>query len=108
MLNRRRSAVGAAYAAPTALIVTLFFLIPLGLVAWMSVNHWPLLGHAKPNFPHNYTGMADNTLFRQAIGFTLKYTVVITIVLFCVAFALALMVQNPRPGVGALRTAFFL
>ncbi|NUP48252.1 MAG: sugar ABC transporter permease [Catenulispora sp.] len=108
MRNRRKSAVGAAYAVPTAVVVTLFFLIPLGLVAVMSVNHWPLLGHATPNFPTNYTDMSSNTLLRQAIGFTLKYTVVITIVLFAVSFGLALLVQNPRPGVGALRTAFFL
>lgn len=108
MRNRRKSAVGAAYAVPTAVVVTLFFLIPLGLVAVMSVNHWPLLGHATPNFPANYTDMSSNTLLRQAIGFTLKYTVVITVVLFAVSFGLALLVQNPRPGVGALRTAIFL
>lgn len=65
MRNRRKSAVGAAYAVPTAVVVTLFFLIPLGLVAVMSVDHWPLLGHATPNFPANYTDMADNTLLHQ-------------------------------------------
>jgi multiple sugar transport system permease protein len=108
MRNRRRSAVGAAYAVPTAVVVTVFFLIPLGLVAVMSVNHWPLLGHATANFPTNYTDMADDDLLRKAVGFTLKYTVVITVVLFTVAFGLALLVQHPRPGVGALRTAFFL
>jgi multiple sugar transport system permease protein len=108
MLNRRKGVVGAAYAAPTAVIVTVFFLIPLGLVAWMSVNKWRLLGDHTANFPTNYTDMADDTLLRSAVGFTLKYTLVITVILFTVAFALALLVQNPRPGVGTLRTAIFL
>jgi multiple sugar transport system permease protein len=108
MLNRRKSVVGAAYAAPTAVVVTVFFLIPLGLVAWMSVNKWRLLGDHTPNFPTNYTDMGSDTLLRSAVGFTLKYTLVITVVLFTVAFALALLVQNPRPGVGTLRTAVFL
>ena len=100
--------MGAAYAVPTAVVVTLFFLIPLGLVAVMSVDHWPLLGRATPNFPANYTDMAGDDLLRRAVGFTLKYTIIITVVLFAVSFGLALLVQNPRPGVGALRTAFFL
>ena len=72
------------------------------------VNHWPLLGPATLNAPDNYTAIADNTLVVGAVWFTLKYTAVVTVVLFAVAFGLALLVQHPRPGVGLLRTAFFL
>jgi multiple sugar transport system permease protein len=100
--------VGAAYAAPTAFIVGMFFVVPLGLVVWMSLHHWPLLGEPELNAPENFTAMADDDLLRSAIWFTLKYTVVITVLLFLLAFGLALMVQRRRPGVGALRTAFFL
>jgi len=100
--------VGALYAAPTAFIVGMFFVVPLGLVAWMSLHHWPLLGEPELNAPENFTELADDDLLRSAIWFTLKYTVVITVLLFLLAFGLALMVQRRRPGVGALRTAFFL
>jgi multiple sugar transport system permease protein len=74
----------------------------------MSLNHWPLIGEPSLNAPANYTGIVDNALFVDAVWFTLKYTVLVTIGLFSVAFALALLVQQQRPGVGFFRTAFFL
>lgn len=104
----RRALIGAAYATPTALMVGVFFLVPLGLMLWMSLHDWPLLGAATFNAPHNYTGIVDNALFVHAVGFTLEYTLIITVILFATAFGLALLVQHPRPGVGFFRTAFFL
>ena len=106
--QRRRAWVGALYAMPTAVMVGLFFLTPLVLVIWMSLNRWPLLGPPELNQGRNYTAMADNELLRTALWFTLKYTVVITVLLFALAFGLALMVQHRRPGVGLFRTAYFL
>ncbi|ONI92702.1 ABC transporter permease [Saccharothrix sp. ALI-22-I] len=107
-LRRLRALVGAAYAAPTAVMVALFFLVPLGLVVWMSFNRWPLLGKPSFNAPANYSGIAEDELLRSAAWFTVKYTVIITVLLFVVAFGLALLVQHRRPGVGFFRTAFFL
>lgn len=106
--SRRRAAAGLGYAAPTAAVVGLLFLTPLVLVVWMSLNHWPLLGNPTLNAPQNYTGLASDPLLASAAWFTVKYTVIMTVVLFAVAFGLALLVQNPRPGVGLLRTAYFL
>ncbi|TKK90937.1 sugar ABC transporter permease [Herbidospora galbida] len=105
---RRQGAQGWLYAAPTALIVVVLFLAPLVLVGWMSLNRWPLLGEATLNAPANYTKIADNPLFADAVWFTLKYTVIITVVLSLFALGLALLVQERRPGVGFFRTAFFL
>jgi multiple sugar transport system permease protein len=104
----RRQRIGAAYAAPAAVVVTVFFLVPLGLVLWMSLHDWPLIGEPALNAPANYAGIARNALFANAVVFTLKYTVIVTVVLFGAAFGLALLVQRQRPGVGLFRTAFFL
>jgi multiple sugar transport system permease protein len=106
--GRRRALVGWLYAMPTAVMVGLFFLVPLVLVGWMSLHRWPLLGEPALNFPDNYTGVADNALIRDAAWFTVKYTVVITVLLFALAFGLALLVQRRRRGVGFFRTAFIL
>jgi multiple sugar transport system permease protein len=106
--SRRRALVGWLYATPTAVMVGLFFLVPLVLVGWMSLHRWPLLGEPDLNFPDNYTGVADNELIGDAAWFTAKYTVVITVLLFVVAFAMALLVQRRRRGVGFFRTAFIL
>lgn len=105
---RRNGLVGLAYAAPAATIVGLFFVLPLGLVGWMSLNDWPLLGPPAFNAPDNYTEVAGNDLVTDAIWFTLRYTAVVTVLLFAIAFGLALLVQHRRRGVGLFRGAFFL
>ena len=99
--------LGALYAAPTALIVTVLFVVPLGLMVWMSVNHWPLLGASYPDGVRNYRALSD-PLFLDAIRFTGKYTLVTTVVLSLVSFGLALLVQEARRGAGLFRTVFFL
>jgi multiple sugar transport system permease protein len=105
---RSRALKGIGYASPTALIVGALFLAPLALVVWMSLHRWPLLGNPRRNFPTNYAKIADNDLFLDAVGFTLKYTAVVTVVLSLAALGLALLVQERRRGVGFFRTAFFL
>jgi multiple sugar transport system permease protein len=106
-IARARRRLGILYASPMALLVVVLFVIPLVLMVWMSVNHWPLLGASSPNGVENYSALND-PLFLRAIVFTLKYTAVTTVVLGLVAFGLALLVQETRPGVGAYRTALFL
>src|ERR1041384_6256634 len=103
-----RQLIGMAYAAPAAVIVGIFFVVPLGLVLWMSLHQWPLLGQPRLNLPDNYPGVAHNPLFVDAVLFTLKYTVAVTILLFGAALGLALLVQRQRRGIGVFRTAFFL
>jgi multiple sugar transport system permease protein len=85
---RSRSLKGIGYATPTAVIVGVFFLVPLFLVFWMSVNNWPLLGSPTLNAPDNYTDIPDNRLFRDSVVFTLKYTAIVTVALSAVAMAL--------------------
>ncbi|HEU5475280.1 MAG TPA: sugar ABC transporter permease, partial [Actinophytocola sp.] len=102
-----RSRLAILYAAPMALIVATLFVIPLGLMVWMSFNHWPLLGASAPNGVANYAALAD-PFFLRALWFTLKYTVVTTVVLGLVSFGLALLAQQRRRGTGFFRTAYFI
>ncbi len=104
-IGRHRRRLGLLYAAPMAVLVAVLFVIPLVLMVWMSVNHWPLIGASAPNGVENYRAL-DDPLFLRAVWFTLKYTAVTTIVLGLVAFGLALLMQHER--VGAYRTIFFL
>jgi len=105
---RLRPRKGIGYATPVAVMVGVFFLLPLGLVFWMSANRWRLLGSPTFNFPDNYSRIADNQLFLDSIVFTLKYTAIVTVVLSAVAMGLALLVQEERRGTGFLRTVYFL
>jgi multiple sugar transport system permease protein len=106
-ISRRRGRLGMLYTAPMALLVAVLFVIPLGLMVWMSFNHWPLLGTSAPNGVADYQALRD-PLFLRAVWFTVKYTAVTTVVLGVVAFGLALLMQQDRPRVGAYRTIFFL
>jgi multiple sugar transport system permease protein len=105
---RSRSLKGIGYTTPATIIVVVFFLVPLGLVFWMSANDWPLLGSPTQNLPDNYSSIGHDQLLHDAITFTLKYTAIVTVVLSAVAMGLALLVQERRPGVGVMRTAYFL
>jgi multiple sugar transport system permease protein len=107
-LARTRTLQGIGYATPTAVIVGVFFLLPLALVFWMSANRWPLLGSPTANFPENFGDIPDNQLFLDSVTFTLKYTAIVTVLLSAIAMGLALLVQERRPGVGWLRTAYLM
>lgn len=103
----RRRPTGVLYALPMALLVVVLFVAPLGLMVWMSLNDWPLLGGSAPNGVADYAALRE-PLFARAIVFSLKYTLVATVLVALMAFGLALLVQRPSPAVTVFRTVFFL
>jgi len=110
-LSRRRSRqlLGLMYVAPTVVFVAVFFVAPLLLVARMSASQWPLLGGDKGlNLPTNYQVMAGSSLFWPAVGFTLEYTVLATVLLLGMGLGLALLIQSGGRWRGFLRSAFLL
>lgn len=105
---RRRAVAGLLFVLPCVLFVAVFFLTPLIMTAWMSLNNWPLLGTHHFIGLGNYQELISDHAFWSALGFTFKYALVVTPLIFLVAFGLALMVQRPVRGVGLFRTAYFL
>jgi multiple sugar transport system permease protein len=106
---RRRSLVGVAYALPTLVFVVVFFIWPLLLVGQMSASDWKLLsGDRGINLPRNYESLGSNVLFWPAVEFTIRYTVIVTVMLIGLGLALALLVQGTGRWVGILRTVFLL
>lgn len=110
--NRRRDGHrlrGWAYASPTALFVLVLFVVPLILVFRMSASQWPLLsGDQGINFPDNYTDAVTNRFFVDSVLFTLKYTILATVLLIALGLGLALLVQESTRWKGLLRTAFLV
>ena len=100
--------VGLLYIAPAIVLVTVFFVIPLGMTAWMSLHNWPLMGQHRFIGLDNYIAITKDVRFWNALKFTLYYTVIVTIAIFAVAFPLALFVEKPRPMTSVYRTAFFM
>ncbi|WP_308285648.1 carbohydrate ABC transporter permease [Actinoplanes hulinensis] len=107
--RRRPKLTGWAYAAPTALFVLIFFVVPVILVARMSVSDWGLFtGDRGWNAPENYQDVMDDRLLWPAVWFTIKYTVVTTVILLGLALALALLVQESSRWTGILRSSFLV
>jgi multiple sugar transport system permease protein len=107
--SRRRALTGMAYALPTAVFVAVFFVAPLLLVAKMSASDWKLLtGDRGLNFARNYEALEGNSLFWPAVEFTIRYTVIVTVLLVGLGLVLALIVQERGRWVGFLRTTFLL
>jgi multiple sugar transport system permease protein len=98
-----------AYVAPTAVLVVLFFLIPIVLVFVMSGSDWLLLGGNRgQNFPENYSAVLSHRSFWPAVAFTLEYTVIATVLLIGLGLGLALLVQESTRWRAFLRTTILL
>ncbi len=111
--KRSRQLLGYLYVLPTVAYVLLFFIVPIVVVAWMSLHACNLMTCTVPNpgptnVPDNYTAAADIDLFWQAVRFTIEYTVLATVLLVGSGLGLALLVQTPGRWVGVLRTSFLV
>jgi multiple sugar transport system permease protein len=107
-LRRRRQWLGVLFAAPAVVVITVFFLVPLGLTFYMSLNDWSLLGAHSWTGLDNYTRAFKDPAFRSAFEFTLEYTALITPVLFLLALGLALLVKGRRRGARFFQSVYFV
>lgn len=104
----RRPLTGLLFVTPTAVVVLTLFLLPLGILVYMSFTDWPLLGGPELNGLTNYRDIIDDKVFLGAIRFTIVYTLITTVVIFGVSFVLVAVSNSPRRGSLFYRTAFFL
>jgi multiple sugar transport system permease protein len=89
-------------------MIAAFFLVPLALTFYMSLNQWSLLGvHTWIGFD-NYSRAFSDANFRDAFIFTLEYTAVVTPVLFIIGLGLALLVRRPRRGARFFQSVYFM
>ncbi|MDQ4024070.1 MAG: sugar ABC transporter permease [Actinomycetota bacterium] len=106
---RRQALQGWAYAAPTAIFVGVLFVLPILLVGQMSASDWPLLaGNQGINLPENFTDAVQHRYFWDSVVFTVKYTVIATVLLIGLGLGLALLVQESSRWTNALRTAILV
>jgi multiple sugar transport system permease protein len=105
----RRALQGWLFATPTAVFVVGLFVAPLVLVLVMSASRWPLLaGNRGWNFPDNYAKAFGNRFLLDSVWFTVKYTVLATVLLIALGLGLALLVQESTRWKGLLRTAILV
>jgi multiple sugar transport system permease protein len=74
----------------------------------MSLHDWPLFGPTHYIGLQNYRRIASDPSSRDALLFTVKYTVVVTVAIFGVASVLTYLVQRSMRGAALIRTALFV
>lgn len=107
--ERRQWLQAGGFVAPTVVMLVLFFVVPVLLVVVMSVSRWTLLGgRMGMAFPDNFIKVLADPLLAQSVAFTVKYTVVTTVILMPIALGLALLIQEARRWNAVVRTAILL
>ncbi|MDO7883077.1 carbohydrate ABC transporter permease [Salinibacterium soli] len=105
--SKREARIGMLLVLPAALMLLIFFAVPLVQMIWMSLFDWPLLGQQTWVGIQNYITMFQDSSFVRSLAFSGAYTLVLVPVLLVLGMALALLVRPKRRGVGAFRTIFF-
>lgn len=106
--KQRRKLTGLLFVTPTVAFVTVFFIIPLLMTAFMSLHDWPLFGERSFVGLHNYNELGSDRQYLKSLDFTFRYTVLITPPIFILGFILASLVRHNIPYIGIFRTVFFL
>ncbi|MBC9005396.1 carbohydrate ABC transporter permease [Micromonospora aurantiaca (nom. illeg.)] len=107
--GRRQALLGWLFAAPTAAFVAALFAVPLLLVLKMAASRWPLLaGDQGLNAPDNVTRAVSHRFFSDSFVFTVKYTLLATVLLIALGLGLALLVQESSRWNNLLRASFLV
>ena len=106
--SRKRALTGLAMASPAIVLIVAFFLVPLVMTFWISLNNWPLMG------VHRFIGLANyrrallDPGFHTALKFTLIYTVVITPILFLLGLGMAFLVRRRVRSARVFQSIYFM
>ena len=94
--------------APAVILILIFFCIPLILLFWMSLNNWPLLADTQHFIGlKNYKELLTDSKLKQALLFTVTYTIINTPIQLVIGYLLALAVRKKFRGVSIFRAAYF-
>ena len=96
--SRRRKLVGLLYLSPALLFVLAFTAYPLIQMILMSFTNWSLITPPRFIGLNNFIRAANDDQFWVSLGYTFRYTLLITPILIVGGYLLALLVApNTRP-----------
>ena len=96
------------FALPTTLVFTVVFLIPFILGIYLSFCDFTTVSDSTFTGIENYIRAFSDTNFRNALWFTVKFTLVSVVTINVIAFSLALLLTNKIKGTNFFRTVFFM
>ena len=96
------------FALPTTLVFTVVFLIPFMLGIYLSFCDFTTVTDSTFTGIENYIKAFSDTNFKNALWFTVKFTLVSVVSINIIAFSLALLLTNKIKGTNFFRTVFFM
>ena len=96
------------FALPTTAVFTVVFLIPFILGLYLSFCEFTTVGDSVFTGLGNYKEVFADENFRNALWFTVKFTIVSVLSVNIIAFSLALLLTNKIRGRNFFRTVFFM
>ena len=97
------------FVLPTLAAFVIAFLVPFLMGLYLSFTEFTTVGNASFVGVKNYISVfSSGSSFWQAFWFTAKFTVVSTLTVNILAFALALLLTRGKRGTNFFRTVFFM
>jgi multiple sugar transport system permease protein len=106
--TRRDKLIGLAFLAPALLFVLVFTFYPLLNMIWISFHNWSLISPPKFIGTLNFERAFADDQFWVSLGFSLKYTLLITPILMVGGYLLALLTVGNTHLKRATRTLIFI
>ena len=106
--NRRHRWIGLLYLTPALLFVAAFTIYPFIQMVWVSLNNWTLITPPRYVGLGNFERAFSDDQFWISLGFTLKYTLIITPILMIGGYLIALLVSDNSPLRRFTRTVVFI
>jgi multiple sugar transport system permease protein len=97
MYAKRSGLIGLLYLAPALAFVAAFTVYPLAQMSWMSLHNWSLIAQAKFIGLGNFVKIWHDPQFWVSLGFTFKYTLLITPILMILGILIALLTEVNSP-----------
>lgn len=107
--NRTRSTLlGYALLAPSLFGVVMFLLLPILVVAWLSLHRWDLLGPIEYVGLRNWQDVLTDRSFGTSLAVTLLFIALVVPTQTVLGLIAAAMLARGLPGTGFFRTLYVL
>ena len=107
-MTRHSKLIGFLYLMPALVFVLAFTAYPFIQMIWVSFNNWSLITPPRFIGTANFERAFADGQFWVSLGFTLKYTLIITPILMIGGYLIALLVSDNSPLRRFTRTVVFI
>lgn len=104
----RDTLTGYALLAPSLFGVVMFLLLPMLVVAWLSLQRWDLLGPIRFVGLDNWHTVLTDPTFGRSMAVTLGFVALVVPVQTILGLVAAMLLARGLPGTGFFRTLYVL